>query len=126
MIEERYEVLVYYAPEEGDIERYGAPDEVRSCKTKAEAIADYSNVVHYYYKELMHYYNGVDGDCIMNDTNEYFEEIFTKALAFDAIYDWHSRMQLQGEGIAHNLDRMDWLLKNPTKKYEDYDKEMVE
>ena len=61
-------------------------------------------------------------------TDELVEKALTlydKAHAFDAIYDWHSRMQLQGEGIAHNLDRMDWLLKNPTKEYEDYDKEVM-
>ena len=49
------------------------------------------------------------------------EEVFTKALVLDKIMEWHKRMQLQGEGIAHRLDRMNWLLKNPTKKYEDYD-----
>jgi|TARA_R110000824_G_scaffold542_4_gene3486 hypothetical protein len=57
-------------------------------------------------------------------TDELVEKALTlydKALVFDAIYDWHTRMQLQGEGIEYNLDRMDWLLKNPTKEYEDYD-----
>tara|TARA_R110002012_G_scaffold288461_2_gene481207 strand:- start:269 stop:733 length:465 start_codon:yes stop_codon:yes gene_type:complete len=79
MNEERYEVLVYYAPEEGEIYMYGAPDEVRSYKVKAEAIADYKNVVHYYYKEVMYYYNEVDADCVVNDINEYLEEVFSKA-----------------------------------------------
>ncbi len=62
-------------------------------------------------------------------TDELVEKALTlhdKALVFDIIYDWHTRMQLQGKGIAHNLDRMDWLLKNPTKEYEDYDKEYDE
>ena len=69
------------------------------------------------------------GDSKDWNTDELVEKALTlhdKALAFDAIYDWHTRMQLQGEGIAHNLDRMDWLLKNPTKGYEDYDKEYDE
>lgn len=69
------------------------------------------------------------GDSKDWNTDEIVEKALTlhdKALAFDAIYDWHTRMQLQGEGIAHRLDRMDWLLKNPTKKYEDYDKELIE
>ncbi len=115
-----YEVLVYHAPEEGEIYAYGAPDEVYICKTEFEAQEKFESIEHYYFKEVMHYYNGEDGDCIMNDSNEYFEEVFTKALVLDKIMEWHKRMQLQGEGIAHRLDRMDWLLKNPTKKYEEY------
>ena len=120
MNEERYEVLVFHAPEEGEIYMYGAPDEVRCYRNETEAIADYSNVVHYYAKEVMHYYNGEDGDCIMSESNEYFEKIFTKALVFDKIMEWHTRMQLQSESIAYNLDRMEWMLENPTKEYEDY------
>lgn len=121
-----YEVLVYHTPEEGEIEMYGAPDEVYSYKTEAEALKHYSNIHHYYHKEVMHYYNDVDGNCIVNESNEYLEEVFTKALVFDSIYNWHKRMQLQGEGIEYNLDRLEWLLRNPTEKYEGYDWEVAE
>tara|TARA_R110002020_G_scaffold453823_1_gene668934 strand:- start:6 stop:464 length:459 start_codon:yes stop_codon:yes gene_type:complete len=51
-------------------------------------------------------------------------EIYDKALVFDIIYDFNERMQLQSESYENELWRMDWLLKNPTKEYEDYDKEM--
>jgi len=121
-----YEVLVYHTPEEGEIEMYGAPDEVYSYKTEAEALKHYSNIHYYYHKEVMHYYNDEDGDCIANETNEYLEEVFTKALVFDIIYDFNERMQLQSESYENELWRMDWLLKNPTKEYEDYDKEYDE
>ena len=53
-------------------------------------------------------------------------EIYDKALVFDIIYDFNERMQLQSESYENELWRMDWLLKNPTKEYEDYDKEMIE
>lgn len=115
----QYEVLVYHAPEEGGM--YGAPDEVYVYNTKAAAIVKCDSINHYYFKEVMHYYNGVDGDCIMNDSNEYLEEVFTKALVFDEIMRWHKRMQLQSESILHDLDRMFWLLENPNKEYEDYE-----
>jgi hypothetical protein len=49
-----------------------------------------------------------------------------KALVFDTIYDWYESMQLQSESYENELWRMDWLLKNPTKEYEDYDKEYDE
>ena len=85
-----YEVLVYYAPEEGETARYGAPDKVYSYKDKAEAIAHYKEVVHYYYKEVLYYYNEVDADCVVNDINEYLEEVHTKALAWDKLLEYHS------------------------------------
>jgi hypothetical protein len=53
-------------------------------------------------------------------------EIYDKALVFDIIYDFNERMQLQSESYENELWRMDWLLKNPTKEYEDYDKEYDE
>tara|TARA_R100000152_G_C6718139_1_gene144565 strand:- start:318 stop:590 length:273 start_codon:yes stop_codon:yes gene_type:complete len=45
-----------------------------------------------------------------------------KALVFDTIYDFYERMQLQSESYENQLWRMDWLLENPTKEYEDYDR----
>ena len=44
-----------------------------------------------------------------------------KAKVLDKIIAWHDRMQLQGEGIAHELDRMNWMLENPDKDYEGFD-----
>ena len=38
----------------------------------------------------------------------------------------HERMQLQAEGIAHELDRMNWMLENPDKDYDDYDRRTIE
>ena len=80
-------------------------------------------------KEVKRVREALVGDSKDWTTDELVEKahtLYDKALAFDAIYDWHSRMQLQGECMALNLDRMDWLLNNPTKEYEDYDKEMIE
>ena len=57
-------------------------------------------------------------------TDELVEKALTlydKALAFDTIYGWYERMQLQSESYENELDRMGWLLKNPTKEYEDFD-----
>jgi len=122
---DKYEVHLWYAPNEGEIHMYGVFDEMRSFKTKEEAIAYYDDVDFYYAKQLVYYYNGLDGDILIEESNEYLEEVFTKALVLDKIMEWHKRMQLQGESIAYRLDRMDWLLKNPTKKYEDYD-EVIE
>ena len=47
-----------------------------------------------------------------------------KAMVLDKIIAWHERMQLQGEGIAHELDRMNWMLEKPDKDYDDYPSRM--
>ena len=44
-----------------------------------------------------------------------------KAQVLDKIMAWHDRMQLQSDGIAYELDRMEWMLENPDKDYDDYD-----
>ena len=44
-----------------------------------------------------------------------------KAQVLDKIMAWHDRMQLQSDSIAYELDRMDWMLENPDKDYDDYD-----
>ena len=44
-----------------------------------------------------------------------------KAQVLDKIMAWHDRMQLQSDGIADELDRMEWMLENPDKDYADYD-----
>ena len=64
----------------------------------------------------------VDVDEILEILRGYSE----RALVLEKIMAWHERMQLQGEGIAHNLDRMEWMIKNPDKEYEDFDKEYDE
>tara|TARA_R100001082_G_scaffold93922_1_gene60768 strand:+ start:1290 stop:1529 length:240 start_codon:yes stop_codon:yes gene_type:complete len=50
----------------------------------------------------------------------YQRRMVRKAMVLDKIIAWHERMQLQGEGIAHELDRMNWMLENPDKDYDDY------
>jgi hypothetical protein len=43
-----------------------------------------------------------------------------KAQVLDKIMARHDRMQLQSDGIAYELDRMEWMLENPDKDYDDY------
>ena len=107
----RYEVLVYYAPEEGDITRFGVPDEVRSYKAKESAIWDYENVHCYYYKEVMYYYNGVDADCVVNDINEYLEEVHTKALAWDKLLEYHSEYTGTEDDSQHDWEMRELMAK---------------
>ena len=109
--EERYEVLVYHAPEEGHIARFGVPDEVRSYNAKESAIWDYENVHCYYYKEVMHYYNGEDGDCIMNESNEYLEGVYAKALAWDKLLEYHSEYTGTENDSQHDWEMRELMAK---------------
>ena len=52
------------------------------------------------------------------DAESYSDEV--KAKVFDSIFEWHEQMQLQGEGIEYELDRMRWMLENPDEGYDDY------
>tara|TARA_B100001287_G_C22665304_1_gene522541 strand:- start:438 stop:1286 length:849 start_codon:yes stop_codon:yes gene_type:complete len=56
--------------------------------------------------------------CITFGAESYSDEV--KAKVFDSIFEWHEQMQLQGEGIEYELDRMRWMLENPDKGYDDY------
>ena len=47
-------------------------------------------------------------------------ELLVKAKVLDKIIAWHDKMQLQSEGIEYELDRMNWMLENPDKDYDDY------
>lgn len=109
--EERYEVLVYHAPEEGDIARFGVPDEVYSYKTKFEAWEKFESIEHYYFKEVMHYYNGEDGDCTMSESNEYLEGVYAKALAWDKLLEYHS--EYTG---TENDSQHDWEMRELMEK----------
>ena len=96
------------------------------CLSEWDRIPDKVSDLHAEVKRLR---EALVGDSNGWTTDELVEKALTlydKALVFDAIYDWHTRMQLQGEGIAHNLDRMEWMIKNPDKEYEDFDKEYDE
>mgnify|MGYP007032462550 CR=1 FL=1 len=121
----------YEGHTEGPWEQYSAaayhavvlPDDIELIPPKladAQLIADAPLLL----EEVKRLREALVGDSEDWTTDELVEKALTlydKALVFDAIYDWHTRMQLQGEGIEYNLDRMDWLLKNPTKEYEDYE-----
>ena len=56
--------------------------------------------------------------CKTFGAESYSDEV--KAKVFDKIFEWHEQMQLQGEGIEYELDRMRWMLENPDKGYDDY------
>ena len=43
-----------------------------------------------------------------------------KAQVLDKIMARHDRMKLQSDSIAYELDRMEWMLENPDKDYDDY------
>ena len=58
----------------------------------------------------------------VSEAKEWALTLHDKALVFDTIYDWYERMQLQSESYENELWRMDWLLKNPTKEYEDFER----
>ena len=68
----------------------------------------------------------VEADRIIDEILEILRGYSERALVLEKIMAWHERMELQGEGIAHNLDRMEWMIKNPDKEYEDFDKEYDE
>jgi len=78
------------------------------------------------YKRLREALVGDSKDWTTDELVEKALTLYDKALVFDTIYDWYERMQLQSESYENKLWRMDWLLKNPTKEYEDYDKEYDE
>ena len=78
------------------------------------------------YKRLREALVGDSKDWTTDELVKKVLTLYDKALVFDTIYDWYERMQLQSESYENKLWRMDWLLKNPTREYEDYDKEMIE
>lgn len=61
--------------------------------------------------------NNFDVDEVLGILRGYSE----RALVLEKIMAWHERMQLQGEGIAYELERMEWMIKNPDKDYDEYD-----
>ena len=91
----------------------------------AQLIADAPLILEAY-KRLLEALVGDSEDWTTDELVEKALTLYDKALAFDTIYDWYERMQLQSESYENELWRMDWLLKNPTKEYEDYDTEYDE
>jgi hypothetical protein len=67
----------------------------------------------------------IRGEMICKDCEESWHEqprdsYRRKAKVLDKIMAWHDRMQLESDSIAYELDRMNWMLKNPDKDYDDY------
>lgn len=79
---------------------------------------DYDNTSlgHDFYKKMQH--GKEDMRRLDFNAESYSDEV--KAKVFDKIFEWHEQMQLQGEGIEYELDRMRWMLENPDKGYDDY------
>lgn len=79
---------------------------------------DYDNTSlgHDFYKKMQH--GKEDMRRLDFNAENYSDEV--KAKVFDKIFEWHEQMQLQGEGIEYELDRMRWMLENPDKGYDDY------
>ncbi len=64
------------------------------------------------------------GDSVNFDTDDLVELIHTmydKSIVLDKIMDWHERMQLKDE----NIERMNWMLEDINRNYEDYNNEVV-
>ena len=47
-------------------------------------------------------------------------KLLAKSRVLDKIIAWHERNQLQGESIQYELDRINWMLENPDKDYDEY------
>jgi hypothetical protein len=49
-----------------------------------------------------------------------YKKLLAKTRVLDKIIAWHERNQLQGESIQYELDRINWMLENPNKDYDEY------
>tara|TARA_R110000824_G_scaffold327986_1_gene514814 strand:- start:765 stop:1094 length:330 start_codon:yes stop_codon:yes gene_type:complete len=57
----------------------------------------------------------------IEESIERLREYNEKAFVLEKIMAWHDDMKLQSESIAYELHRMEWMVENPDREYEEYD-----
>ena len=94
-----------------------AAEKVAKNEGKGKWVLVVAEIAEDEYEEII-YEITPDGD--VYDAEEFGADELAKSRVLDKIIAWHERNQLQGESIQYELDRINWMLENPDKDYDEY------